>query len=57
MDELEVLKKELRLARSEIDALRLRLTNALLLLKKEMVEAGTLPEAIEVRETDESPSS
>ncbi len=41
-DEVEVLRKELALARVEIDELRLRLSNALLMLKKEMLASATL---------------
>jgi len=42
-DEIQALKKELTEARLEIQALNLRLSNVILLLKKEMVASGKLP--------------
>ena len=41
-EDLESVKKELALARTEIEELRLRLSNALLMLRKEMLISGTL---------------
>ena len=43
MNEVETLKKSLAEANAEIDNLQLRLSNALLLLKKEMTASGSLP--------------
>jgi hypothetical protein len=40
--EVEALKKELALARAEIELLRLQLSNTMLLLKGEMTKSGTL---------------
>jgi len=54
-DELETLKRELARARAEIEELNLRLSNAILMLKKEMLASGkiaasgTLPKPMPVR--------
>ena len=42
-DEVEALKKELFEAKAEIEHLRLRLGNANLLLRAEMMETGKIP--------------
>jgi len=42
-DQVEVLKKELAEAKAEIEHLRLRLGNANLLLRAEMMETGKIP--------------
>ena len=42
-DEVEALKKELAEAKAEIERLRLRLDNANLLLRAEMMETGRIP--------------
>jgi len=41
-DEMQALKKELADAKAEIEELKLRLSNVMLLLKKEMTESGKL---------------
>ena len=41
--EVDSLKKELALAKAEIELLRLQLSNTMLLLKGEMTKSGTLP--------------
>jgi len=43
MTEIEFLKKQLAEANTEIDALKLRLSNVMLLLKSEMAASGNLP--------------
>jgi hypothetical protein len=43
MTEIELLKKQLAEANTEIESLRLRLSNVTLLLRKEMTESGKLP--------------
>lgn len=42
-DEVEALKKELAAAKAEIEQLNLRLRNATLLLKQEMMATGKIP--------------
>ena len=43
MNETDLLKKQLAEAKAEIEDLRLRLNNTLLLLKGEMTASGKLP--------------
>jgi len=48
MPEADVLKKELKEARVEIENLKLRLSNVTFLLKKEMQVSGKLPKSDEI---------
>ena len=44
MDDVDTLKKQLAAALVEIEELRLRLSNVMLLLRREMREGGKLPD-------------
>jgi len=57
MTEVDILKKQLAEANTEIENLRLRLRNALLLLKKEMTASGNLPKPKPSSNGEATPSS
>jgi hypothetical protein len=47
MTEIELLKRKLADAEAEVVLLRLRVSNLMLLLRKEMTSSGSLPESKE----------
>ncbi len=52
-DEVATLKKELAMARAEIEELNLRLHNAVFMLKREMSTSKMLPQRVPVQADDQ----